>query len=381
MTKKILFIFIYIFNTFLYAAEVEIKLYNTNNGLNANFINDAAVDKNENIWLGSNLGLKKFDGYNFINYNIPNYNNKEIRKLSCFENNLYILYLDGHSLVLNLDTGIIQKFSKDKVLDFFVTKQKTVLLKSNFSIEIQAGKKRIHYTLKFSRKIPFQDFGKYYTIVIYNNSIYFSIPSMGLFQLKKNKIRSIVSHHNQILSTGFRDKFKIINQKLFFLGLYRPLYIDKNNKAEFFRFLDFKNDNIILTSDINVKNHHFYYIKNNNSLTMESSGKSIPILNNLKNTTIALLVSIFALTVSKAQTSDTNFRKPVSETLKKMETIFHITITDDRGLLKGKELDYADWRIEPGNLPISLTNILAPFELMYFKQPPCVIPSPISPRW
>ena len=91
---------------------------------------------------------------------------------------------------------------------------------------------------------------------------------------------------------------------------------------------------------------------------------------NIKNITFTLLVSIFALTVSNAQcTSDTNFRKPVSETLKKVETIFYITITDDRGLLKGKELDYSDWRIEQGNLEVSLANVLVPFELTYFKQP------------
>jgi len=93
-------------------------------------------------------------------------------------------------------------------------------------------------------------------------------------------------------------------------------------------------------------------------------------MKNLKHTTFTLLISIFALTLANAQcTSDTNFRRPVSETLQKIATIFKVTINDDRGLLKGKELDYADWRIEPGNLPISLTNILAPFELMYFKQP------------
>lgn len=90
----------------------------------------------------------------------------------------------------------------------------------------------------------------------------------------------------------------------------------------------------------------------------------------IKKILFAFLISIFALTLSNAQcTSDTNFRKPVTETIKKIETIFHITVIDDRGLLKGKELDYADWRIEPGNLAVSLTNILAPFELMYFKQP------------
>ncbi len=90
----------------------------------------------------------------------------------------------------------------------------------------------------------------------------------------------------------------------------------------------------------------------------------------IKNILFALLVSIFGLTLANAQcTSDTNFRKPVTETIKNIETIFKITVIDDRGLLKGKELDYADWRIEQGNLEVSLANVLVPFELTYFKQP------------
>jgi len=90
----------------------------------------------------------------------------------------------------------------------------------------------------------------------------------------------------------------------------------------------------------------------------------------IKNIFFAFLVSIFGLTLANAQcTSDTNFRKPVTETIKNIETIFKITVIDDRGLLKGKELDYADWRIEQGNLEVSLANVLVPFELTYFKQP------------
>lgn len=90
----------------------------------------------------------------------------------------------------------------------------------------------------------------------------------------------------------------------------------------------------------------------------------------IKNILFAFLVSIFGLTLANAQcTSDTNFRKPVTETIKNIETIFKITVIDDRGLLKGKELDYADWRIEQGNLEVSLANVLVPFELTYFKQP------------
>lgn len=90
----------------------------------------------------------------------------------------------------------------------------------------------------------------------------------------------------------------------------------------------------------------------------------------IKNILFAFLVSIFGLTIANAQcTSDTNFRKLVTETIKNIETIFKITVIDDRGLLKGKELDYADWRIEQGNLEVSLANVLVPFELTYFKQP------------
>ena len=86
---------------------------------------------------------------------------------------------------------------------------------------------------------------------------------------------------------------------------------------------------------------------------------------------LAILISIFGMLFSNAQTqnSDNNYREPITETIQKIETIFKIKVVDDRGLLKGKELDYADWRIQQGNLEVTMANILTPFELMYFKQP------------
>lgn len=83
------------------------------------------------------------------------------------------------------------------------------------------------------------------------------------------------------------------------------------------------------------------------------------------------MVSVLMLTFSNAQTqnSDNNYRESILETIKKIETIFKIKVVDDRELLKGKELDYADWRIQPSNLEVTMANVLTPFELMYFKQP------------
>lgn len=85
--------------------------------------------------------------------------------------------------------------------------------------------------------------------------------------------------------------------------------------------------------------------------------------------TILLSILMIAMSNAQTQTSDTNFRNSITETIKKIETIFKIKVDDDRGLLKNKELDYSDWRIEQGNLEVSLSNILSPFHLTYFKKP------------
>ncbi len=83
---------------------------------------------------------------------------------------------------------------------------------------------------------------------------------------------------------------------------------------------------------------------------------------------IAASLLLLALTAMKAQTSDNNYKVPITETIKSIESIFNVSINDKDGLLKGKELDYATWRIRPDNIEISLTAILAPFDLNYFKE-------------
>lgn len=81
---------------------------------------------------------------------------------------------------------------------------------------------------------------------------------------------------------------------------------------------------------------------------------------------ICLFFLIFS--VAPAQNSDTNYRQSVQETLLKIEEIFGVEIKDEKNLLKGKELDYADWRIRQNELEVSLTAVLAPFDLMYWKE-------------
>ncbi|UGU15765.1 acetylxylan esterase [Sinomicrobium kalidii] len=81
-----------------------------------------------------------------------------------------------------------------------------------------------------------------------------------------------------------------------------------------------------------------------------------------------LLALTFCCTPALSQNSDTRYNKPVTQTIRKIERIFGIKVEDKKDLLKDKTLDYADWRIRYGNPEISLTNILAPFDLTFFKE-------------
>ena len=79
---------------------------------------------------------------------------------------------------------------------------------------------------------------------------------------------------------------------------------------------------------------------------------------------LVLLVGSF----SWSQNSDNNFNEPISKTIEKIEELYKIRIKDDRNLFDDKMLDYASWRIQQGNLEASLTAILAPFDLVYWKE-------------
>ncbi|MFD0990026.1 acetylxylan esterase [Mariniflexile jejuense] len=83
---------------------------------------------------------------------------------------------------------------------------------------------------------------------------------------------------------------------------------------------------------------------------------------------VVFSIVVLLFSTMQAQTSDTNFKTPIAETIHKIEIIFNVKIKDNKGLLKEKVLDYADWKIEPDNLEVSLANVLAPFNLTTFKE-------------
>lgn len=87
---------------------------------------------------------------------------------------------------------------------------------------------------------------------------------------------------------------------------------------------------------------------------------------------MAILVGIFLLLGTTrslyAQDSDHGYQETLKETLDRIETSFQVTLQYDPKLVADKKLDYAFWRIRPGNLELSLTAVLAPFDLTYYQE-------------
>lgn len=85
------------------------------------------------------------------------------------------------------------------------------------------------------------------------------------------------------------------------------------------------------------------------------------------NSLNVLMVVLLTTGILSAQNSDTKFRAPIKQSIAKVEDIYGVKILDQDNLLDGKYLNYADWRIGKGQLEVSLTALLSPFELMYWK--------------
>jgi len=84
--------------------------------------------------------------------------------------------------------------------------------------------------------------------------------------------------------------------------------------------------------------------------------------------TLCVLLFIGISSVSLAQDSDHAYRESLEATLKRIEEVFDVHLQYNKDLVNGKELDYAFWRISSGNLENSLTAVLAPFNLTYYKK-------------
>jgi ligand-binding sensor domain-containing protein len=74
ITRNIIFcLFVILFSfKITYATTNQYRKYNISNGLTDNHITDQLIDKNNYLWVATEKGLQKFDGYNYIYFTFEN---------------------------------------------------------------------------------------------------------------------------------------------------------------------------------------------------------------------------------------------------------------------------------------------------------------------
>lgn len=253
-----------------FCQKRESKLYNIENGLNANGVNDIVRDNEGNFWIGTDVGLKKFDGINFIDIKIKNqtFNKKSIRKLALFKNVLYLIYHENGCIALNLNDFKSKLITNEKLDDIFIHNSTSYLLLSLNTIKIISKNKT---ELK---KIPVLNNKANTKInvgsISYNNHLYVSIPNTGIYIYKNNIFKKISTH--ETYPGGYKERFEIFKNQLYYIGLNYPYSFNESICKK----IDVKkNNNRTVVNDIQfVSNNEYYYILGNKKLIHYKNGKT-----------------------------------------------------------------------------------------------------------
>lgn len=253
-------IFFFVFH-FVIAQNYEVKLYNYKNGFPANKVFDLVEDSSNTIWLGTDKGLVRFDGSNFVKIELKKYSDKPIRKLKIYYDCLYVIYFNGNVNEINLNNYKNKSLLFSDVNDLSVHKDTTWVLHSKGILSMQAKKSHV-YNLN-TEKFPIVTYG---CIEHYNNKLFISLPKKGIysFQPQKNKL-SKLNRKGQ----GYYEDFIIKNNDLYFIRTKTPQKFD-NQKQKFESILL---DNYFkgFISDYTIYRNNVYFISDNRSFYKKGS--------------------------------------------------------------------------------------------------------------
>lgn len=249
-----------------FAQKLEVKLYNLENSLDTNNINDIIKDNEGNIWIATDTGLKKFDGLNFVDFKIASSfsNQNDIRKLLIFDNKLYIMYAKEGCLSLNLNDYKIEIVTKENISDIFINRNYQFILFADGKLLTRETNKQTRATI-ISRKNINHIKG---SLVYFKKNLYVSIPNNGIFIRNKNEFIKISDESSK--PAGYRERFMIHNDSLYYIGLNYPYLIDNKKLKKINSQLTSEH---VATSDICFNNYNnYYYIDGNKRLFYYNKG-------------------------------------------------------------------------------------------------------------
>lgn len=125
-------------SVFSQKAIVEYYEYSIDNGLVDNWVNDFEKDANGFVWIATNDGISRFDGYNFINFSGDNQTliprNSSFQDLRLQGDLMYAIYRENGIYLINTKTLKIIHVDKSGVVSYDKLGNQTWLFLSNLGM-------------------------------------------------------------------------------------------------------------------------------------------------------------------------------------------------------------------------------------------------------
>ncbi|GGP05118.1 hypothetical protein GCM10010992_20040 [Cloacibacterium rupense] len=203
-------------------------IYDSYNGF-TNTLNDLVQDEEKMLWLSTEDGLWKFDGYNPVR--IKNRYERETGRSAIksivYKGYIYTIFTERGCISYNLTTGEEQLLTLHEVHDISIEGNKIYLLLKNLDILIIRDHQQTLYKTGFKRTVSGY---KRASIVVKNGVIFLSIPLLGFYKIEDNNLMKYSHVEGALLPGGvFGEHFKIYSESIFYSGLKYPIVIRKNN--------------------------------------------------------------------------------------------------------------------------------------------------------
>lgn len=158
--------------------------YDISDGLPHNEINEILKDKSGFVWIATDNGLSRYDGYNFVNFNSTThpgiFKDNRIKSLKLNGKFLYLLTNADGLVQLDIRQLLFRKVYTSTPLSIACSGDTTAILFETGNLIVNVKNKRLtsrHF------KVSQQD-----NIVLYKGNIYLSISKIGIFKIPITKL-------------------------------------------------------------------------------------------------------------------------------------------------------------------------------------------------
>ncbi len=183
--------------------SVSSRLYTLNDGLPANFVQDILQDSSGYIWVATENGLSRFDGFYFVNFTNELYpeffKDNKVHRLRLFNNMLYIISRSHGILALDLKSYRFELITNKGACDIvFIDKLRfAVLLLDGLLISSDNGDTT---TLQFD---PIREIG---VLALMHEHLIVLLPKVGILKYSFPNLR-LLAQNNEKLPSGYHNKF------------------------------------------------------------------------------------------------------------------------------------------------------------------------------